>query len=181
MKSLYSVDGPGTQLVDWLHKPSGRELRHSLVIGSRCSADLPVLGDQLADALNARLRPGTDRWQTFNIRDLWHLAGDPGHRTTILGNLPPDHHPGPPDSDIDRIARRLARLGGAILEGQYALDATEGLPNTFRVCLCSGLHHCPERCDILLKPEEFTTQSDLTQTIAAAFLKWRATHPVRNR
>ena len=179
MKSMYTVGGPRSPLVEWLQKPSGPTLRHSLVIGSRCNADLPLLGDLVAASLN-ELAPGDARpWQAFNIRDLWHFAGDPSYRRTILEDLPPDRHSGPPDSDIDRIARRLARIGGAILEGQYALDATTGLPNTFRVCLCSHDHDCPETCDILLNPDDLESREELATAITTAFHQWKPAHPVR--
>lgn len=177
MKSMYTVGGPGSGLVDWLRKPARGSLRHSIVLGSRCNADLPRLGAQLARTLNTATRSGASSWQAFSIHDLWHLAGDPEHRDLILGGLPPDRHPGPPDSDIDRIARRLARIGGAILEGQYALDATEGLANTFRVCLCSGGHRCPEHCDALLDISETGDKDELATVISSAFLNWRQSRP----
>lgn len=61
----------------------------------------------------------------------------------ILNPAEPDPHPGPPDSDLDRVARRIARLGNAILEGQYSLDATTGLESTFRICLCGNHPQMP--------------------------------------
>ncbi len=61
----------------------------------------------------------------------------------ILNPAEPDPHPGPPDSDLDRVARRIARLGNAILEGQYSLYATTGLESTFRICLCGNHPQMP--------------------------------------
>lgn len=178
MNSLYSAKGPPSRLADWLHKPTRAQLRHSIVIGSRCNADLPSIGEHVAHALNEQAPKDQRQWHPFCMTDLWRLAGDPSHRETILENLPPDLHPGPPDSDIDRIARRLARVGGAVLEGQYSLDATTQLDNTFRVCLCSKDHRCPEECNVLLNPESYDSRRSLASAIAAAFLDWEPTHPV---
>jgi hypothetical protein len=181
MNSVYSVEGPPGQLVDWLRQPAPAQLRHSLVIGSRCNADLPFLGDYIASLLNEEIPEGQRRWHAFSPQDLWHLAGDPSHRETILKQGTPDPHDGPPDSDIDRIARLLARIGGSILEGQYSLDATNHLPNTFRVCLCSKDHSCPEPCDILINPENHGTRRSLATAIATAFVQWKDAHPLPQR
>lgn len=178
MNSLYSDDGPPVQLSDWLHKPTRSQLRHSIVIGSRCNADLPTIGDHLAEALNEQAPKDQRQWHPFCMHELWHFAGDPTHRETILESLPPDRHEGPPDSDIDRIARRLARVGGAILEGQYSLDASTQLENTFRVCLCNKNHPCPEECHILINPEDHANRRSLSDAIATAFLQWEPAHPV---
>lgn len=178
MNSMYSVNGPPSQLVDWLHKPTRAQLRHSIVIGSRCNADLPTIGDHIANSLNEQAPKDQRQWHSFCMTDLWRFAGNPAYRETILENLPPDRHDGPPDSDIDRIARRLARVGGAILEGQYSLDATDHLDNTFRVCLCSKEHRCPEECNILLNPENYESRRSLASTIASAFISWEPNHPV---
>jgi len=178
MNTMYSVDGPPSQLVDWLHKSARAQLRHSIVIGSRCNADLPFIGEHLAIALNEQAPADQRQWQAFSHRDLWQFAGDPAHRKAILEDLPPDRHAGPPDCDIDRIARRLARVGGAILEGQYSLDATTQLENTFRICLCAKNHRCPEHCNVLINPEDHENRRSLAAAIATAFLQWEPVHPI---
>ena len=178
MNSTFSAEGPVQGLVAWLDKPARSSLRHALVIGSRCGADLDSLGTKVAAELNTLAERDQRHWRSFCINELRHLAGDPARRETILGTLPPDLHPGPPDSDLDRIARRLARIGGAVLEGQYALDATAGLANTFRVCLCSSCHECPESCNLLLNPEDHPSRQSLADAIVAAFLQWEPAHPI---
>lgn len=178
MNAMFSIDGPPSQLVNWLHKPTRSQLRHAIAVGSRCCTDLPFIGSQIAQALNQQAPEDQRLWRAFEINELWHLAGDPAHRKAILEDHPCDYHPGPPDSDIDRITRRLARIGGAILEGQYALDATTQLDNTFRICLCNKFHDCPGECHLLLNPDEYNSRRNLATAIASAFLDWEPTHPI---
>ena len=177
MKTLISVDeSPAAWLVEWLRKPSFAQIRHSIVIGARCGANLQRIGTHVAEYLNENDPEARNHWHPFCLEDLRHFAGDPAYRDLILAGQTPDHHSGPPDSDIDRIARRLARLGGAVLEGQYSLDATNDLDNAFRICLCSHDPVCIAPCHMWLNPQRFS-RSSLISVIADSFLDWTSRNP----
>ena len=177
MKTVLSVEEPpAAWLVDWLQKPSFAQIRHSIIIGAHCGADLQRIGTQVAKYLNENDPEALSHWHPFCMEDLRHFAGDPACRDLILAGQPPDRHLGPPDSDIDRIARRLARLGGAVLEGQYSLDAANDLENSFRICLCSPEPICFESCHMWLNPKRFSRRS-LISVIADSFLDWMSRNP----
>ena len=177
MKLVVSVDAPpAAWLVDWLKKPSFAQTRCSIVIGAHCGANLQRIGAQVAEYLNENDPKSRNQWHPFSMEDLRHFAGDPAYRNLILAGHPPDRHAGPPDSDIDRIARRLARLGGAVLEGQYSLDATNDLDNAFRICLCSHEPACLDPCHMWLNPKRFSRNS-LISVIADSFLDWTSRNP----
>lgn len=170
---------PPAWLVDWLKKPGDAQLRHSIVVGARCGTNLRRIGRQVAEQLNIIDPEARNYWHAFELEHLRHFAGAPDHRDLILAGTPPDPHPGIPDSDIDRIARRLARMGGAVLEGQYSLDATNDLGNTFRICLCSSNPTCLQPCHMWLNPQRFSRES-LISVIADSFLDWASRNPTHS-
>lgn len=177
MKTVAFVDeAPAAWLVDWLKKPSFAQIRHSVIIGAQCGANLQRIGAQVAAHLNENDPEARNHWHPFCMEELRHFAGEPACRELILSGAPPDRHLGPPDSDIDRIARRLARLGGAVLEGQYSLDATNDLDNAFRICLCNEAPICFESCHMWLNPQRFSRKS-LISVIADSFLDWMSRNP----
>lgn len=177
MRTTVSVEPPPPAwLVDWLRKPSYAQLRHSIVVGARCGANLRRIGAQVAEQLNIIDPEARNFWKAFEVEHLRHFAGDPDHRDLILSGAPPEPHSGAPDSDLDRIARRLARMGGAVLEGQYSLDATDDLENTFRICLCNSNPTCLQPCHMWLNPQRFSRESLIT-VIADSFLDWTSRHP----
>jgi hypothetical protein len=158
-------------LAEWIDRPAETPPHRSIVLGSKCAADLKSIGSQIAIYLNQFDEQAEGHWRAFTHRDLYEIAGNPTTREMILNPAEPDPHPGPPDSDLDRVARRIARLGNAILEGQYSLDATNELESTFRVCLCGNHPPCIEPCNMWLNPTTFTHGS-LVSVIADSFLDW---------
>lgn len=158
-------------LAEWIDRPAEAPAHRSIVLGSKCATDLKSIGSQIAIYLNQFDEQAEGHWRAFTHEDLYKIAGNPATREMILNNAEPDPHPGPPDSDLDRVARRIARLGNAILEGQYSLDATTGLHETFRVCLCGHHPPCIEPCNMWLNPATFTRGS-LVSVIADSFLDW---------
>ncbi|NNC89536.1 MAG: hypothetical protein HKN82_13865 [Akkermansiaceae bacterium] len=156
---------------EWLAEASSQAPRHSIVIASKCPADIVTVGGAIAGYLNEFDDSEGGAWRAFDATDLRHLAGDPECRTLLLDSLPKD--PGLPDpcSDLDRIIRRLGLLGGAVLEGQASLDAAAGLRNTFQICLCCTEHADPEHCHMWLNPQRFSRES-LVAIIADSFLDW---------
>jgi hypothetical protein len=163
-------------LAEWLGRTTDLAPQRSIVIGSKCSADLKLIGTEVAHYLNEFDDQAEGHWHDFSHDDLYRLAGDPACREMILSGCELDPHSGPPDSDLDRVARRLARLGGAILEGQYSLDATNDLDTAFRVCLCGQHPACIEPCHIWLNPTTFSREG-LVAVIADSFLDWTARRP----
>jgi|GEM_PF-1195638 len=173
--STPSPPGPAW-LAEWLARASEIPHQRSIVIGSKCCADLKSIGTEIAHYLNEFDDRADGHWHDFCHQDIYHLAGDPACREMILCGAEPDLHDGPPDSDLDRVARRIARLGGAILEGQYSLDATNDLDTAFRVCLCGNHPACLEPCHIWLNCNTFSRES-LVAVISDSFLDWASRRP----
>lgn len=167
---------PPSWVAEWLAQAADLPPQKSIVIGSKCSTDLKFIGAQVANYLNEFDHNAEGHWHEFSHNDLYRFAGDPACREMILNGAEPDPHSGPPDSDLDRVARRLARLGGAVLEGQYSLDATNDLDTAFRVCLCRHHPACVEPCHIWLNSSSFTPES-LVAVIADSFLDWTSRRP----
>src|SRR5688572_11090245 len=126
-------------LVDWLKQSAPR---YSLVLAATCGSDLSRLGREACDQLN---RPGGSvggRCRAFDVEEIRHLAGDPFWRHSVLAaasrfGVDDDYH-----CDFETLIRGVAALGGAVLSGQTALDATADLGNVFRV----ALSHCDRCC-----------------------------------
>jgi hypothetical protein len=158
-------------LAEWLARATELSPQRSIVIGSRCCTDLKGIGIEIAHYLNEFDENAEGNWHEFSHTDLHHFAGDPACREMILSGAESDPHPGPPDSDLDRVARRVARLGGAVLEGRYSLDATTDLRSAFRVCLCGEHPTCIDPCDIWINSTSFSREG-LVAVIADSFLDW---------
>lgn len=163
-------------LAAWMSRPAFAPNHHSLVIGSRCGANLDRLGSRVARYLNEHDPEPRNYWHPFTMDNLHRLAGDPFLRDLILAGPAVDHHPGPPDSHLDRVARRLAQLGGAVLEGEFSLDATNDLRDTFRICLCDHSPVCLDPCHLLVNPSVFSRES-LVSAIGDSFLDWTSRNP----
>ena len=166
-----STTSQAASLVEWLDQAVSNPMEHSIVVGSKCPADIESIGAEVAGYLNEFDDAGAAHWRAFNTSDFRHLAGDPAYRDLIIDDLPDDPAFDEAASDLDRIIRHLGTLGGAVLEGQASLDAARGLTNTFHVCLCCTEHTDPENCHMWLNPERFARDS-LVSVIADSFLDW---------
>lgn len=163
-------------LAEWIAHAADLPPQGSIILGSKCCADLQFLGSHIATYLNEFDEHSGGHWAAFNHEDLRRIAGDPPCRDLLLSQAAPDPDPASPAPDIDRVALRIAELGGAILEGQYGLDATRNLPSAFRVCLCCQHPVCLHPCHIWLDPASFSPPS-LVAVIADSFLDWSSRRP----
>jgi hypothetical protein len=171
MKDISNPAPSAAWYADWLkHRNSEVPLR-SIVIGAKCSANLQRIGAQVANYLNEFDSEAEGHWRAFSADDLRHCAGDPTCRDLVLSGAPCELHPHSPDTDIERLARCLARVGGAVVEGEFALDEANGIDKAFRVCLCSEDPLCFGPCHMWLNPGQFSRES-LVSVIADSFLDW---------
>ena len=72
--------------------------------------------------------------------------------------------------DFETLIRGVAMLGGAVLSGQAALDATADLGNVFRVALSHCDRCCPD-AQLQLDPDGFSEEG-LAAVIAKRFIRW---------
>jgi len=171
MKDISNPAPSAAWFAEWLKHRSTEPPLRSIVIGAKCSAALPRIGAQVANYLNEFDSEAEGHWHAFSTDDLRHCAGDPACRELILSGAPTELHPVTSDSDIDRIARCLTRVGGAVLEGEFPVGADNNLDAAFRVCLCDQNPLCFGPCHMWLNPSEFSRES-LVSIVADSFLDW---------
>jgi len=175
--STHSPAGRPSWLVDWLSDASRQSQCHSIALSATCAADLHGIATAVADYLNEFDSQGGCQWRAFGAEDLRQFAGDPICRDLLLaGNREADPQP-PPRTDLERITRRLARIGGVVLEGQCGSDATLDIPEVFHVCLCSTEHASHEAYHLWVNPSLFEPRS-LISVLSDSFLDW-SSHPQR--
>lgn len=124
------------RLSNWLEAPSPP---YSLAIGATCGCDLARLQRETCDALNRVRELEGARFGWFDCADIRHLSGQPGVRRFIVGRAGLDDPRFEHWNDFEIFLRGLASLGGLVLGGQAAMDATRGLPGVCRVMV--------SRCD----------------------------------
>lgn len=171
MKNISDPAPSARWFAEWLKQRGSEQPLRSVVIGARCSTKLPRIGNQVANYLNEFDSEAEGHWHAFSAANLRHCAGDPACRDLILSSAPCELHPHTPGTDVDRIARCLARVGGAVLEGEFPPDATDPIESSFRVCLCEEDPLCIGPCHMWLNPGQFSRES-LVSIIADSFLDW---------
>ncbi|MCH7224802.1 hypothetical protein [Haloferula sp. A504] len=124
------------RLSNWLEASSPP---YSLAVGATCGCDLARLERETCDALNRVRELQGSRFGWFGFEDIRHLSGQPGLRRFIVTRADLDNPRFHTWNDIEVVLRGLASLGGVVLGGQAAMDATHDLPNVCRVML--------SRCD----------------------------------
>ena len=173
MKTLFSeISSVVDDLRGWVEAPSPP---CSLVLGAASNGDLPAIQSSVLQLLN-RIRGSRDfRYKSLDYGDIRFIAGQPELRAMIaecsgIGSKASSR------SDIEQVIRGLASMGGLILGGQAALDATHRMPNVCRLMLCScktcresGLHGKvdQEKCE----PGQLPAQ------VILRYLDWMAGHP----
>lgn len=130
------------RLSSWLEASSPP---YSLAVGATCGCDLARLERETCDALNRVRELRGSRFGWFGFDDIRHLSGQPGLRRFIVTRADLDTPRFTAWNDIEMVLRGLATLGGVVLGGQAAMDATHGLPNVCRVML--------SRCDFCRESE----------------------------
>lgn len=171
MSKITESQSPPAWLVDWMRDAGAHAQCHSLVLCASSGPNLHRLACAVSDYLNEFDGLGSCQWRAFDTEELRHLAGDPTCRRLLLAGAPPVPEGVPHDSDLNRTARRLARLGGVILEGQCGFEATLELPEAFHVCLSKGDHPRRDKHHLWLNPERFQPDT-LVSIIADSFLNW---------
>lgn len=154
-------------LVDWLKRPAPR---YSLALGATCGCDISRLGRDICDYLNRPDLPAGGHFRRFDSEEIRRLAGDPYWRHSVHAAAGRQGHEADSRCDYENMVRAVAALGGAVLPGHWALDATRDLDNVFRV----ALSHCDDCCpdnSLNLDPDGFS-RNGLAAVIGKRFLRW---------
>jgi hypothetical protein len=154
-------------LVDWLKQPAPR---FSLAIGATCGCDISRLGRAVCAQLNRPELPAGGHCRAFDPEDIRQLAGDPFWRNSVLAAAARHDSTGDRHCDYETLIRGVAAIGGAVLSGQSALEATADLDNVFRVAL-SHCDRCRPESTLYLDPDGFSADG-LAAVIAKRFLRW---------
>ncbi len=162
---------PPAWLVDWIREASGHDQYHSLVLDATRTVDLNRVSSAIADYLNEYDGDCSSQWRIFDDDLLRTLAGDPACRNIVLAGDSEEESRLAPRPDLDRIVRRLARLGGVIIIGPRGLEATRDLRRTFHVCLCENDPPAHRNFHMWVNPERFSPET-LVSVIADSFLDW---------
>lgn len=156
------------RLLKWCESPSPPV---SLVVAAHCGCDLSRLEREVCERLNQQLDDRSAGFSAFDFEDIRHLAGDPAARRAILesGGLDPAEREQWNDYEI--VLRALASMGGWVLCGRSALDATQRLPNVCRVML-SRCDECSEPgLSARVDPDRCRTGS-IVEEISGQFAGW---------
>lgn len=154
-------------LVEWL-KQAGPPF--TLAIGATCGCDISRLGHEICEHLNRPGLPAGGRCRAFDAEEVRRLAGDPYWRHSVLAASP---HPGLGEGfycDYETMIRAIAGIGGAVLSGETALEATADLRNVFRVTL-SHCDRCCPHAELILDPDGFSDEG-IAAIIANRFVRW---------
>ncbi|BCX47565.1 hypothetical protein HAHE_14730 [Haloferula helveola] len=146
------------------------------MLGAVCNCDLPEVERNVCELLNRVREMHGFHFSWLDFEDIRFLSGQPDLRAVITerAGIGGDRHAH--WNDAERVLRGLASMGGLVLGGQAALDATHELPNVCRIMLCN----C-EECD---EPElhgkvdrDFCGIEQLPTEVASRFLDWMTEHP----
>jgi hypothetical protein len=167
MKTQSFTSGTAVGLVDWLKQGSPE---FSLVVGATCRCDISQLGRDICGQLNRAGLPAGGRCRAFGPGEIRQLAGDPMARHAILAAAARKGIDLESGCDHECMVRAIAALGGAVMSGEWAFEATEDMDNVFRVALAHCGLCCPEAA-LKLDPEDYSAQG-LARIIAKRFLHW---------
>jgi hypothetical protein len=171
-KLLTTVSAVG-RLQDWIQAPSPP---CSLVVGAMCNCDLPALEQKTCRLLNRVRELGSSRFNWLDYEDIRFLSGQPGLRLAITerAGVGGDRYHRWNDSEV--VLRGLASMGGLVLGGQAALDATHELPNVCRVMLCNCMTCRESDLHAVIHPD-FCGPGEVPEEVMQHFLDWMAGHP----
>lgn len=169
MKKTTDASPSVAWFAEWIKRGETANPLRSIVIGSKCSANLQHIGLQVANYLNEFDSEAEGHWHAFTPEILQHCADDPTYRELLLSDA------GSTGSDLERVTSRIVSAGGAVLEGQDSLDPNLDLSCAFRVCLCERQPTCLAPCHMWLAPHQFPRES-LISIIADSFLDWNSRH-----
>jgi hypothetical protein len=162
---------PPPWLVDWLREACCHRRGRSLVLASAGTASFAEVSCALAAYLNEFDTDGESQWRAFDNALLSQLASDPICRDLVMAGVEPPASSHPVRPDRERLARRLAHLGGVILEGLEELGLTADLPGSFHICLSTEEPSDCLRFHMWVNPRRFSLRS-LVCVLADSFLDW---------
>lgn len=164
---------PVGRLQDWIQAPTPP---CTLVLGAACSCDLPEI-EQLVCKLLSRVRELHGlRFTWLDHQDIRFLSGQPGVRRAILDRAGIGGDRYHRWNDTELVLRGLASMGGLVLGGQAALDATHDLPNVCRLMLCDCRICRETELDGTVDPARYHSDEQPTEVIRR-FLDWMAGNP----
>lgn len=168
-----NLPSPPDWLVEWIRDASSHGQCHSLVLssGGEAGLDLREVSAAVAQYLNEFDGDGGCQWRTFDSELLAQLAGNPAARDLVLAGSASLTNRIAARPDLDRVIRRLARLGGVVLVGPAVLDATTDLAETFHICISSERPADHRNFHMWVNPHRFC-QASLVNVIADSFLNW---------
>lgn len=156
------------RLADWGKRPSPPI---TLVVASTCGCEMARLQRDICAHLNRRLRQRDGAFGAFDCEDIRCFAGHHPIREFILEAAPL----GPADrlglNDYEQVLGALAALGGVVLGGQAALDATRDLGNVFEVTLSKGGRFDRDRLTTCMNPDRCGPEC-MVSMISDCFLDW---------
>ena len=169
------LTGPPPGLAEWLRVARTHNQCHSIALTASPSTDLHRIATAITNYLSEFDGKGSHQWRAFSLEELRTLADSAVCRDLILSEAKTLSHRSPPPSNLDRIYRRLARIGGVVLEGECGIEATSDITEVFHVCLCQDKHPAHQDYHLWINPELFAPKS-LATVIADSFLNW-SSHP----
>jgi hypothetical protein len=167
MKTQSFHSGSAVGLLDWLKQDSPE---FSLVVGATCRCDISRLGRDICDHLNTAGLPAGGRCRAFGPDEIRQLSGDPMARHAILAAAARKGIDLESGCDHECMVRAIAALGGAVMSGEWAFEATEDMDRVFRVALAHCGRCCPDAA-LRLDPEDYSGEG-LAKIIANRFLHW---------
>ena len=156
------------RLSQWYELPSPP---FSLAVGANCGCDLSKTERDVCHCVNDSSFHPTEKFFYFDYEDIRHLAGNSAVRSFIIeqaGMIGPEYDRW---NDYALVLRALASLGGVVVCGQGAIDATRGLANVCEVMI-SSCECCEDKeINAWIDPDLCGDQSVAT-TVAGHFLQW---------
>ena len=161
------------RLQDWIQAPSPP---CTLVVGAMCNCDLPAVEQTTCKLLNRVRELGCSRFSWLDYEDIRFLSGQPDlrHAITERAGIGGDRYQRWNDSEV--VLRGLASMGGLVLGGQAALDATHELPNVCRVMLCNCMTCREPELHGIIHPD-LCGPGEVPDEVMQHFLDWMAGHP----
>ena len=167
MKSPTSPSALPVGLIDWLKQPGPA---YSLAIGATCGCDISQLGRDVCAQLNAAGLSWGGHCRAFDPDEIRMLAGDPYWRNAIFAAAARKGIDLESGCDYECMIRAIAALGGAVLSGEWAVEATATMDQVFRVAL-SHCDHCCPTSTLQLDPNGYSPEG-LAKIIAKRFVHW---------
>ena len=176
---------PPHWLAEWIQNGHRQRCTHSLPLTTSLGTELAELACAVAEYLNEFAADHDNHWRAFDADLLKQLAADPACRNLVLSDANADRGRSivldQSQSDLERIAQRLVRLGGVILESSEPLGNAADDPQTFHICLSTDEPAQSQSCrfHIRVNPDRFSLRA-LVCVIADSFLNWTS-HPRSTR